>query len=470
MRILSIVFVVFFIVLLILLYMTKTEKHRLGVLLIASYLFYAYADYRFLILLFLQTVMVYFIARIIDHKKVAGYSAKAVLAVGVTLNIGILAIFKYANFFISNVLNYWGGAKWDVVLPLGMSFYTFQAISYIVYVYQEKQPLERSFKKVALYVGFFPQITSGPIVKARDFFRQLENEHSVKKQNLVEGGQIFLLGLIKKIVIADRLGRAVDAVYATPKIYSGVSILLVTIAYSIQIYCDFSGYSDMAIGIAKSLGFDLGKNFNFPYIARNPSEFWQRWHISLSSWFKEYVYIPLGGSRRGVARTCGNLFFVMLLSGVWHGAGWNYIFWGIYHGIGSVLHKLFSGFIKKNNWSAKTKRGKCISNAFSILLTFLFVNFGWVIFRSDCLNTAKIILYRTFTLADGVSYIYLYTIIFIVLLSAVAVYIYVKRNGEATYIFMNYEKTSSWFILGVIIFGTLMFFYPGESAFIYGKF
>lgn len=470
MKFLSFVFILFMILLMLLLFMIKQEERRQNVLLAASYLFYTYADYRFSIFLLLQTLIAYFSARIIDSREKAGKASRIALILGLIFSIGILAVLKYTSFAVSVFLKDWGGVKREFILPLGISFYTFQAISYIADIYQKKLPVEKSFKKVALYIGFFPQITSGPIVKAHDFFKQLEEGHPVKIQNIIEGIQIFLMGLVKKIVIADRLGRAVDAVYAAPGVYSGISVFLATIAYSIQIYCDFSGYSDMAIGVARSLGYDLGKNFNVPYIAHNPSEFWQRWHISLSSWFREYVYFPLGGSRKGLGRTCWNLFFVMLLSGLWHGAGWTFILWGIYHGIGSIIHKIFIEIVNKNGWDTKSSTGKRIFRIFSIFLTFLFVNFGWVLFRSDSIETVGIILYRIFTLADGVNYIYVFTIIFAVFFMIVNSYVLIKRNGEAFYIFLDYNKFSSWFILWTVIFLTLMFFYPGESAFIYGQF
>lgn len=353
---------------------------------------------------------------------------------------------------------------------MGLSFYTFQAVSYIIDAYQEKVQTVKSIREVALYVGFFPQITSGPIVKAHEFFKQMEQSHPVRVQNIVDGVQIFLMGVVKKTVIAERLGRAVDAVYAVPDIYSGLSILVTTLAYSIQIYCDFSGYSDMAVGIARALGYDIGRNFNLPYIAQNPAEFWKRWHISLSDWFKEYVYIPLGGSRRGIGRTCLNLLIVMLLSGIWHGTEVTFVLWGLYHGIGSVVHKLFSELVNRKGWHIKSTVGQRFGRGISIISTFLFVNLGWVLFRSDSMETALTILYRMFVMADGVRYIYMYTIIFAVLLAIVCIYVLWKKKGKGSYVLLDYNKFSSWFILWTTILLTLMFFYHGDTAFIYGGF
>lgn len=471
MRFLSIEFVIFIVLLLFILSKVKQEKIRQSVLLVASYLFYAYADYRFVALLLMQTIVAFLFAIMINKKIERGTNAKLELVTGLLLSIGILTVIKYSNFFIESLPNkVGGGTALNIIVPIGISFYTLQAVSYMVDVYQGKQNAYRSFKNVALYVGFFPQITSGPIVKAHDFFRQLEQEHSVKLCNIAEGAQIFLMGVVKKTVIADRLGRAVDAVYAAPNAYSGWSIILTTIAYSVQIYCDFSGYSDMAIGVAKALGYDLGKNFNVPYIAHNPSEFWHRWHISLSSWFREYVYFPLGGSRKGLRRTCFNLFLVMLLSGLWHGAGWTYILWGIYHGVGIMIHKCFTVIVSQKRRHIESDAGRKVVRGFSIAVTFLFVNVGWILFRADNIETVRIILYRILTLADGVEHTYIYTFIFALLILAINIYVLTKQDGKATYVLLDYDKFSSWFILWSVILLTLMFFYPGQTEFIYGQF
>ncbi|MCM1262166.1 MAG: MBOAT family protein [Butyrivibrio sp.] len=465
MNMLSVAFVVFIIALFIALKLSKKELARQNILLIASYIFYAYADIRFLPILLFQTVVAYCAAKAFSINRLS--IKRLALLLSITLEIGVLAIYKYSGLLINNGC---GGGNLTIALPLGLSFYTFQAVSYIIDAYQGKIHIEKSFKKVALYIGFFPQITSGPIVKAHDFLKQLEQQHPVKMQNIADGAQIFLMGIVKKIVIADRLGRAVDAVYAAPHVYSGMSILVTTLAYSIQIYCDFSGYSDMAVGIARALGYDIGRNFNLPYIAQNPAEFWKRWHISLSSWLKEYVYIPLGGSRRGIKRTCINLLIVMLLSGIWHGAGWTFVLWGLYHGIGSVVHKLFKELVNQRGWHIQSSAGKRLSKGVSIILTFLFVNLGWVLFRADSIETALTFVYRMFVMADGVHYIYVYTIIFLILLAVVCIYTLWKKEGEVSYLLLDYNKFSSWFILWTVILLTLAFFYHGDTAFIYGGF
>lgn len=347
MQFVSITFLIFFVLLLLSLNLCRTERQRRIVLLMASWLFYAWWDWRFPVLLLIQVLTAWTTGRALMEIKENGRKKKAVLSAGIIICLSMLIICKYFNFFIESFCLAFGiesPGTLNVILPVGISFYTLQSLSYMIDIYRGKVTGTLPLWLVALYIGFFPQIMSGPIVKAHDFLPQLEQEHKLKWKNIEEGGQIFLFGLVKKFVIADTLAVCVDAVYAAPAAYSWMSILIAVCAYSFQIYGDFSGYSDMAIGVAKALGYDLGRNFNAPYLAANPSEFWQRWHISLSSWFKEYVYFPLGGSRKGHVRTLINLLIVMLLSGLWHGAAWTYIMWGVLHGICSAIHRLYRDY------------------------------------------------------------------------------------------------------------------------------
>lgn len=466
MNILSVVFAIFLILLFVTILLTKDENSRQNILLVASYVFYAYADVRFMPVLLAQTIVAYSSGRVFSIRNT--HFKKWMFIMAIALEIGMLATFKYDRRIMINAGGGYESQK--IMMPFGLSFYTFQAVSYIVDTYKGTMPVEKSIKKVALYIGFFPQITSGPIVKAHNFFSQLEKEHPFKMQNIIDGGQIFLMGVVKKTVVADRLGRAVDAVYAVPEVYSGITILMTTIAYSIQLYFDFSGYSDMAVGIGKCLGYDLGRNFNMPYIARNPAEFWRRWHISLSEWFKEYVYFPLGGNRKRFGRSCCNVLVVMLLSGIWHGAGWTFVLWGFYHGVGSIVHRLAIELMNRKNWHVQSVAGKKIGNAASILLTFLFVNTGWILFRADSLDTALTVMGRILTMEDGIQYIYVYTIIFAILLVIFSLYVILRKNGGASYIFLDYSKFSSWFFLWTVLLLTLAFFYSGDTAFIYGGF
>ena len=288
------------------------EKISKLVILAASYLFTAYADWRFSLVLVLMTLVTYFFARNRRHYRV-----------GVAFALLTLGYFKYTNFFIGSFVRLVGrdAILLNIILPLGISFYTFSAISYLVDVGRGTQAA-RSLLDVAVYLSFFPKLTSGPIQKSRDFFQQLDVDRKVGWLSFSTGIQIFVFGLFKKIVLADRLSIFVDQVYATPKVFGSMTVLLAAFAYSLQIYFDFSGYSDMAIGCARILGFDLPRNFNLPYVSHNVTELWKRWHITLSTWLQEYLYISLGGNRKGKVRTYMNLVLTMLLGGIWHGANW----------------------------------------------------------------------------------------------------------------------------------------------------
>ena len=296
----SLNFLLFFLAATGLVQLSKTVKAQRWVFLLANAVFYAYWDARFLLLLLGVIGVCYAAARLFEYGGKSAY-----IYAGVTACLALLGFCKYYNFFVSSFARAFGLGlgTLNIILPLGISFYLFQAMSYLLDVKKGTIPAERDFVALAAYISFFPQITSGPIVKAHDFLPQLERLHRVKKENVYLGVTRFVTGLTKKVVFADRIGVAVNAVFATPAAYNGLSIAMAVIGYSLQIYCDFSGYSDMAIGIATIWDFDLGKNFNMPYLAENPSDFWRRWHISLSTWFRDYVYIPLGGSRRGKFRT-----------------------------------------------------------------------------------------------------------------------------------------------------------------------
>lgn len=332
-------------------------------------------------------------------------------------------------------------------------------------VYYGKVQARKSVVDILLYIGFFPQIVSGPIVKAHDFFPQLEERHVITKEKLSYGLQLILIGLFKKVVIADRLGVCVNSVYSAPSAYSGPSLLCAVIAYAIQIYCDFSGYSDMAIGVAHILGFDLGKNFNLPYIASNPSEFWKRWHISLSSWFRDYVYIPLGGNRRGEFRTYFNLFITMLLSGLWHGASWMFILWGALYGVTSVIHKFYCK-LKKDKTEVRRPLNKGLAVIFNTAIVWLF----WIPFRAGNLETTWLITSRIFTMASGISYIYVFTIIYTLIIMGYQVFCLVTNKGDNLWRPLNLNKFSSQVIICVFVLLTIVFAYVGDTAFIYAQF
>ena len=322
------------------------------------------------------------------------------LSIGVSLSI--LGYFKYANFFLWN----WNAMvegnfqPLDIILPVGISFYTFQSISYIVDVYKEKIKPTESWLQYIFFLSFFPALVAGPIVRADYFIPQIESNRKATQNEIWGGLWLVLIGVVKKALIADYIAQYNDLVFNNPGLYTGVEALMGVLGYTMQIYCDFSGYSDMAIGIALIMGFRLGINFNSPYQSKNLTEFWRRWHISLSSWLRDYVYIPLGGNRKGVVRTYVNNFLTMLIGGLWHGAAWKFIFWGGMHGVGLAIHKACK------NWLDRLPDNFLV-NFISWLLTFGYVSFLWVFFRaSDFSNSIIIIksIFQNFEFSSFISF------------------------------------------------------------------
>ena len=306
-------------------------KARNAVLILASILFYAYGEPVYVILLIVSVIFNYLFGL-----GVAGAHRKGVLTVAVIVNIGLLFVFKYAGFFVTS-LNSVLPAKSalpvpKLSLPIGISFYTFQALSYVIDVYRGKAEVQRNFFRLLLYVSFFPQLIAGPIVKYHDIENEIRTRNATV-DDIFSGLTRFSIGLGKKVLIANTMAYVADAVFAMPKSYIGLlASWVAAIAYLMQIYFDFSGYSDMAIGLGRMFGFHFQENFNYPYIADSIREFWRRWHISLSTWFRDYLYIPLGGNRKGKARTILNKYIVFFCTGFWHGANWTFLVWGLFHG------------------------------------------------------------------------------------------------------------------------------------------
>jgi len=299
------------------------------------------------------------------------------LILGVIPSLGLLAYFKYTNFIIFNWTAIAGGnfQPLDIFLPVGISFYTFQSVSYVFDVYWKKLEPTKNILDYAFFLSFFPQLVAGPIVKANHFLPQINKPKIITKEIVYLGMWLIMIGLFKKAVIADYISQYNDLVFAAPDTYSGFENLMAIYGYTLQIYCDFSGYSDIAIGLSWIMGYDLGMNFNFPYKARNITDFWRRWHISLSTWLREYVYIPFGGNKKGKFKTYRNLMLTMLIGGLWHGANWKFVFWGALHGIGLAIHKALKNVLDKipNNFA---------SNFVSWFITFHFVIFLWIFFRA----------------------------------------------------------------------------------------
>jgi len=341
------------------------------------------------ILIILFTIIVDYIAGLLIEKT-SGRKRKLFLLLSIVVNVGVLAFYKYFNFFAENIdllLGYTHAPKIpliDFILPIGLSFHTFQAMSYTIEVYRGNQKAERHFGIYALYVMFYPQMVAGPIERPQHILPQLHSKIRFSSKNLNTGIFLMIVGLFKKMVIADRLGLYVDPVFSNPHVHSSLDLLLATYFFAFQIYCDFSGYSDIAVGAALTLGIELMRNFNMPYISQNVSEFWHRWHISLSTWFRDYVYIPLGGSHVSFPKTCRNLLIVFLVSGMWHGANWKYLIWGLVHSCFIILYLTF-------------KKNKLLPDRYKFinwLVTFNLVCLAWVFFRAETVADAWYILGR----------------------------------------------------------------------------
>ncbi len=449
----------------------KVRLFRQGFLLVMSYVFYAWWDYRFCLLVALISFVAYICADFIYRKK----CEMLFRAIGVAVPLIVLGIFKYFDFFLESIYTLFGienGSVLNLLLPLGISFYTFQSMSYTIDVSRGKIKPESLFK-VALYVSFFPVITSGPIVRAGDFLPQLNEDKRITLKGIETGAQIFLFGLFKKIVLADRLSVFVGDVYDAPNVYSSFTVILAVIAYSLQIYFDFSGYSDMAIGCGKCLGYDIKANFNLPYLSKNPTEFWKRWHISLSSWLQDYLYISLGGNRKGEIRTYINLILTMLLGGLWHGANWTFIVWGALNGVALCVHKVFRKCLK----IPKTKQAKGVKAGVSVLMNFIFVSICWVFFRADSFGTAIAILKKIILFSDGLNQPY--TWLFFALTAEIlyVIYCFIKNNYSgsnvninSSYILLKLDTVQGLLIFFLAIMVTIGLAYTGASPFIYQQF
>ncbi|MCK4625195.1 MAG: MBOAT family protein [Phycisphaerae bacterium] len=369
----------------------------------SSYAFYAGWDWRFLSLIVASTLIDYTVG-VLMSRPLSGRARKGCLLASLVGNLGILGFFKYYNFFVDSAveLSWWLGlpvplSTLNIILPVGISFYTFQTLSYSIDVYRGRLKPTRNLLDLALFVGFFPQLVAGPIVRAAGFLPQLETARVFSSVRIRACLILFLIGFIKKACISDNLAPIVDAYFANPGDYSATTSWIAVVFYAVQIYCDFSGYSDMAIACANLLGYQLCLNFNFPYFAANITEFWRRWHISLSTWLRDYLYIPLGGSRGSKLFTYRNLMLTMLLGGLWHGASWNFVIWGGLHGAALIVHKEWRRLTatQAEVWSVRRFVGP--------LLTFYWVCVAWIFFRATDLGTAVMVLKAfVFFQSDGV--------------------------------------------------------------------
>lgn len=388
---------------------THTLARIVYVTLFSLYFYYRSSGIWFVLLIFTATSD-FLIGRILEHTA-AQWKRKLLVTLSLCVNLGMLGYFKYFNFvyelvvMAGNEIGYWLGdtnlqrisyEKLDIFLPVGLSFFTFQSISYIIDIYRGKTVVLHRWIDYLFYVSFFPMLVAGPIVRAREFIPQMYKSPTLSRSELGEGLYLILCGLFKKAVISDYISfNFVDRVFDSPLLYTGVENLLGVYGYALQIYCDFSGYSDMAIGIALLLGFRFNINFNSPYQSATITEFWRRWHISLSSWLKDYLYISLGGNRKGKMRTYINLFITMLLGGLWHGASVRFILWGALHGVALAIHKFIMGQFGSFKQTGEEMSG--LRRVAGTIITFHVVCFGWILFRANSMQTVKEILTQIFT-------------------------------------------------------------------------
>ena len=385
-----------FLVVVLAIYLVVNHRAQNFLLLIASYLFYGLWDYRFLTLIFASTFIDYLAAIWIDAARRQEKNGLARLAFAVSLvsNLGMLAFFKYYNFFIDSANQLLGTLGLpsslpvlNIILPVGISFYTFQTLSYTIDVYRGELAARRNFLDFALFVSFFPQLVAGPIERASEFLPQVERPRIITRQHVSEGLYLIIIGLVRKVAIADSAGALADQFFEKPGDYSSIQLVAALILYSLQIYGDFAGYTDIARGSASLLGFRLMRNFAHPYFAIGFSDFWRRWHISLSTWLRDYLYVPLGGNRRGRGRTYANLLTTMLIGGLWHGASWNFVIWGALHGAYLAVERLWHDLRRpaetssNANHATRRRPAPLPVRLLQMAATFAIVTFTWLFFR-----------------------------------------------------------------------------------------
>ena len=388
-------FPLFFIVVFAVFLALKKTRCWLPWLLIASYFFYGWWNPLYLLLIVYSTLLDYVVVKLMDGSR----RKKFWLLFSIANNLFLLGFFKYAHFVTDNIndLLAGAGASWhlpapDVLLPVGISFFTFQSMSYTIDFYRGEIPRERSFIRFAAFVSLFPQLVAGPIERAKELLPQLNQFPRIRRKDITDGLSLFVVGMFKKVALADYLAAYVDPIYATPDRFDAPALLLATFAFAWQIYFDFSGYTDMARGAARAMGFKLMVNFNNPYLATSLGDFWSRWHISLSTWFRDYVYLPLGGNRHGGWLTYRNLFLTMVVSGLWHGAAWTYIVWGALHAIATMATRQ----AERSGWYRRR-----LPTFIKQTLVFGFVCFAWIFFRAADLDDAWLIVSRIFSSGWG---------------------------------------------------------------------
>jgi alginate O-acetyltransferase complex protein AlgI len=465
----SIDFLIFYALLLLLLALFKGNGTRQTILLISSYIFYGWWNPAFVLLILVSSVQGWYFGLLIDRSEDQRRKSLFLFA-SLAISLGMLAYYKYANFIVQNVLGLAGielSAGFDIILPVGISFFTFQTMSYGIDLKRGNIEVCKSLPQFMLFVAFFPQLVAGPIVRASEFLPQLLKKVVISRENIFLGLQLFIGGAIQKVLFADNLSTFVDPVFSTPELYSGSTLWLAVIAYAVQIFCDFSGYSLMAIGVAYTLGFHLPKNFDMPYVSKSITEFWRRWHITLSFWLRDYLYVSLGGNRVSTIRTYVNLMITMLLGGLWHGASWNFVVWGMLHGLALAIHKLW--MLLTANWSEGLKQ-HYLYKITAWGLTGLFVLLTWIPFRCGDFSQTTRYFKGLLGNASGIEWI---NPSVLVVLSIVVLWhlLYLYRISHyVKFPAQKVETLHSQIVLGSSILALAMFAPINTSPFIYFQF
>ncbi len=463
-------FFLFFALVFLLTWGLRRNTHRKYVLTGASYFFYGCWDWRFLGLILFITLVSYAVGHMAKVRPPESRDRKLALALGIVASLLVLGVFKYFNFFADSFEDFAsligltaGSVTLDIILPVGISFYTFQAISYMVDVHRGEIPPERDFLDVAFYIAFFPQLVAGPIVRASNFIPQMDQKRLWSDVNVKACLTLFLIGFVKKAGISDNIAPYVDLIFANPEAFTASSVVSGVLLYGVQIYCDFSGYSDMAIACAGLLGYKFPANFRSPYLSPDIQQFWRRWHISLSSWLRDYLYISLGGNRKGDRRRDVNLMTTMVLGGLWHGASYNFIIWGFLHGGALMIERAWNKLI-----AAKVSSFGWVGPLIGGLVTYYWVNLAWIFFRAPTLNESLEIskIYLTWQ-SSGTDVLPINAWIFVIALGVIH---WAGEKTDAPDRFSDLKPTRYAALFGVCFALALSFVPTGYRPFIYFQF
>ena len=472
-------------------YFIIPEKIKNHWLLVASYYFYMSWQPVYALLILFSTVTTYYCAVLIDKAKTM-QQKKLYLAANITVNIAILCYFKYFNFIVESLLAVFPqlsiAPNNNLLAVVGISFYTFQSLGYSIDVYRGTVPIEKSFLRYALFVGFFPQLVAGPIERTANLMPQLYKSNKFEYKRITDGLVLMAWGFFKKLVISDGAALIVNAVYNDVTRYTGIQLVMATVLFAFQIYCDFSGYSDIAIGAANVMGYKLMRNFNHPYFAQNVSDFWRRWHISLSTWFMDYIYIPLGGSRKGEIRTYINLVITFMVSGLWHGASWTFVIWGAINGAYNVIHRALFGkkeqarrrAIKEGKTVPKTNPAVAVAKAAG---TFVLIGFTWIFFRANTVADAVYVYQHIFSdlsllftadyFTQAMEAIGYYSNNGVAIVCCI-IFMFAVELWEGRSTIVERINSSRWFVRWAFYYTIIMliifFGYFGQSQFIYFQF